>query len=313
MASTAYADEPEEYRTFSEGRKWFSPNDDKAWGEKLYLFFIPVFFGYNTVIQKMGWLDVGNFWHVTQNLLMWIPYCVILPLVLRRETGIPFYKQWWFKFQVYIFFIVFFETYFHTEYFFETLGMRYHFPQVTLYFDSYLLGPNQRTALGVDSRVPVGMYLNTMAFFTVYHSAAIVVIRRLVNLARDLSGGGSSVEAAPHNSGARLGAFVIATAMTAFFFAWAETFFYMTSAGHSNVWYIDLHTQLYIGSWCYALYFIFSFPNIFWLDESPRRAPWTLWQTAVQATAMTMFVLLLIDLWTMFAGAPFANSWPIPR
>ncbi|MDB5987422.1 MAG: hypothetical protein JWR16_2475 [Nevskia sp.] len=36
----------------------------------------------------MGWLDVGNFWHIAQNLLMWIPYYVILPLWLRRNSGI---------------------------------------------------------------------------------------------------------------------------------------------------------------------------------------------------------------------------------
>ncbi len=58
---------------------WFSTNPDKAWGEKFFLTFVPVFFIYNAVVQSMGWLDVGNFWHITQNILMWVPYCVILP------------------------------------------------------------------------------------------------------------------------------------------------------------------------------------------------------------------------------------------
>jgi cycloeucalenol cycloisomerase len=64
---------------------WFSKNPDRAWAEKLYLIFIPVFFIYNAVMQQMGWVDAGNFWHITQDLLMWLPYCVILPLILRRN------------------------------------------------------------------------------------------------------------------------------------------------------------------------------------------------------------------------------------
>ena len=49
----------------SSRRRWFSENPDKAWGEKFFLTFVPVFFGYNALVQSMGWLDVGNFWHVT--------------------------------------------------------------------------------------------------------------------------------------------------------------------------------------------------------------------------------------------------------
>jgi len=110
MANATYTDVAGEARSFTASRKWFSANDDKAWAEKFYLTFIPVFFGYNAVIQGMGWLDVGNFWHFTQNFLMWFPYCVMLPWYLRRKQPIPFYKQWWFKFQVYLVIFVFFMT-----------------------------------------------------------------------------------------------------------------------------------------------------------------------------------------------------------
>ena len=147
MAISISADITADARTWREDRRWFSANDDKAWAEKFYLTFIPFFFAYNAMIQMTGWLDAGNFWHVTQNLLMWFPYCVLLPLYLRRHSGIPWYKSWWFKFQLYIAVIVFFMTYFGTEYFFQVLGMRYRFDHVTLYFDSQLLGPDQATAL----------------------------------------------------------------------------------------------------------------------------------------------------------------------
>ena len=67
-----------------EAPRWFSRNPDKAFGEKLFLGFIPVFFAYNALVQQLGWLDAADFWHAVQNLGMWIPYCVLLPAWLRR-------------------------------------------------------------------------------------------------------------------------------------------------------------------------------------------------------------------------------------
>ncbi|MEZ4356178.1 MAG: hypothetical protein R3F16_21300 [Myxococcota bacterium] len=291
MQDRRYEDVPAETRTFSEGRKWLSPNDDKAWAEKLYLVFIPIFFGYNAVIQNMGWLDAGNFWHTTQNLLMWVPYCVVLPMILRRNHPLPYHQQWWFKFQVYLFVLVFWLTFFHTEYFFEALGMRYRFPDVSWYFDSAYLGPDQATALETFQRIPIGMYLNTMAFFTVYHIASPVVIRRLSNLA----GGGSAA--------VRRAAFFVAVAITALFFAWAETFFYMTAPAHDNVWYIDLPWMLKIGSWFYMIYFVFTFPNVFGLDERREQQPWSHYRLVIEPTAMALFILFVLDLWVL-VGLP---------
>ena len=66
---------------------WFSRNPDKAWAEKFYLGFIPFWFVYNLMMQKMGWLDTGNFWNITQNLLMWLPYCVAVDT--PRQSSSP--------------------------------------------------------------------------------------------------------------------------------------------------------------------------------------------------------------------------------
>ena len=104
---------------------WFSANPDKAWAEKLYLSFIPVFVIYNAVIQQMGWLDAGTFWHVVQNAAMWLPWCVVLPAWLRRAGSVPWAQSYWFKLNLYMAVWVFFATYYHTEYFFELLGLRY--------------------------------------------------------------------------------------------------------------------------------------------------------------------------------------------
>ena len=96
--------------------KWFSPNPDKAWGEKFFLIYIPLCFAYQGTIIKLHLLDVGNFWHITQHLIMWVPYCIILPAYLRRNSGVPYLQSYAFKLQLYLFVYGFLATYFHTEY-----------------------------------------------------------------------------------------------------------------------------------------------------------------------------------------------------
>jgi cycloeucalenol cycloisomerase len=294
--ATVYERELPEFRTFTEGRKWFSANDDKAWTEKLYLIFIPFWFAYNGLVQQMGWLDTNTFWHVTQNFIMMLPYFLV-PFLLKRKSPVPFYRQFWFRFQVYMVVLVFWVTYWHTEYFFDVLHMRYNFPNVTWYFDSMLLGPDQATALENEERIPVGMYLNTIAFFTSYHIAAVVVMRRLFNFARNAGATGRAL------------AFIAAVIATSIFFAWAETFFYMTAAANGIVYYENLPDMLAVGSWFYALYFYVQFPNIYRLDEDPKRAPWSLWRCVAEASAAALFVLLLLDLWVMYFGFDFI---PLP-
>jgi cycloeucalenol cycloisomerase len=116
--------------------RWLSANPDKAFAEKLYLLFLPVFFAYNALIQQLGWLDAGTVWHVVQNFGMWFPYCVALPAWLRRGRAIAWHQSAWFKLNLYMAVWVFYATYFHTEYFFEVLGLRYRFPYVTWTFST---------------------------------------------------------------------------------------------------------------------------------------------------------------------------------
>lgn len=272
-------------------RRWFSENPDKAWGEKFFLTFVPVFFAYNALVQSMGWLDVGNFWHITQNAVMWIPYCVLFPAWLRRDSGVPWATSYWFKFNLYMFVFVFFVTYFHTEYFFDLLGLRYRFDEVTLYFDAALVGPDEATAASAFKKVPYGMYLNAVAFFIVYHSVAVVCMRYVRSMTLEWS--------VPAR---RLGWVAIVFA-AALFFAWAETRLYVTQAASINVWYVNLEAMLKWGSVFYSLYFIVSFPNVFRLDESMSERRWTLSRTVLEASAVGAISLLLIDLWGGLIGA----------
>ena len=270
--------------------RWLSANPDKAFAEKLYLLFLPVFLAYNAVIQQLGWLDASTGWHVAQNFGMWFPYCVALPAWLRRGRAIPWHRSAWFKLNLYMAVWVFYATYFHTEYFFEVLGLRYRFPAVTLYFDSVLLGPDEATAAASFQKVPVGMYFNSIAFFLVYHTAAVVCMRRVWGAARRFG------------SFARRLAWLAIVLAAALFFAWAETRLYITGEAAANVWYVDLRRMLRLGSVFYALYFVVSFPNVYRLDERPDAPPWTLSRTVVEASFVAMTSLLLLDLWARFVG-----------
>jgi cycloeucalenol cycloisomerase len=269
---------------------WLSRNPDKAWGEKLYLAFIPVFFAYNALIQQRGWLDAGNFWHVTQNLGMWLPFCVLLPAWLRRGSGVPWRESYWFKLNLYMAVWVFFATYFHTEYFFELLGLRYRFPSVSLTFDAALVGPDEASAAAEHKKVPLGMYLNAIAFFLVYHTAAVVCMRRVRSTTLGLP------------RAARRAAWLAIVLAAALFFAWAETRLYITQQAAAHVWYVDLSRMLRWGSLFYAMYFVVSFPNVYRLDEDPEAPPWTLSRTVVEAGFVAIASLLLLDLWARFIG-----------
>ena len=153
-----------------------------------------------------------------------------------------------------------------------------------------LVGPDEASAAATYQKVPVGMYLNSIAFFLVYHTAAVVCMRRVR---------GATLRLGPF--GRRL-AWAAIVAATALFFAWAETRLYITDSAEANVWYVDLARMLRFGSIFYALYFVVSFPNVYRLDEEPDAPPWTLGRTVVEASFVAMTTLLLLDLWARLVG-----------
>lgn len=291
MGASIYADDVAEERSFTAGRKWLSENDDRAWAEKFYLWYIPVFFLISGFTSRSGLSVSGNWGNLLAGFLVWLPYCVLLPLYLRRHHPLPFWRQWWFKFQLYLMVLIFFLTYFGTEYFFDTLGMRYNYPAVTWYFDSVLLGPDQAAALQEFKRVPIGMYPISVGFFTVYHIGAIVMIRAFRQLGQRL--------------GARGAGFVLGVIVAALFWAWLETMLFVSQPKGSFAWYEDLNRQLGIGTIFYAMDFLITFPNVYWLDERASHRAWSLYRVMIEATAMCLLVLLAGDLWSLVLGVPF--------
>lgn len=291
MGASIYADDVAEERSFTAGRKWLSENDDRAWAEKFYLWYIPVFFLISGFTSRSGLSVSGNWSNLLAGFLVWLPYCVLLPLYLRRNHPLPFWRQWWFKFQLYLMVLIFFLTYFGTEYFFDTLGMRYNYPKVSWYFDSVLLGPDQAAALTEFKRVPIGMYPISVGFFTVYHIGAIVMIRAFRQLGQRL--------------GVRGAGFVLGVIVAALFWAWLETMLFVSQPKGSFAWYEDLDRQLGIGTIFYAMDFLITFPNVYWLDERASHRAWSLYRVMIEATAMCLLVLLAGDLWSLALGVPF--------
>ncbi|MGI9288081.1 MAG: hypothetical protein ACR2P1_22040 [Pseudomonadales bacterium] len=259
----------------SEKGYWFSKNPSKAWGEKFFLCYLPFFFFLNVGKQAFGWMDAGNLWHIGQNIIMLAPLYIV-PLLIHNETafGRRWFQTYWFKFNVWNYVFAFAATYFFTEYFFDVLGMVYHFPQVSLYWDAVLVGSGEQ-------KIPLGMYFNAAAFFVVYHSLAFVFMRRIFT---------SRLNIGPW-------VVVIVTVVFAYFFAWAETRLVATDANKPFFYYKDLGWMLKYGSAFYACYFLVSFPFAYRIDEAADEN-WPLSKVIVEALAASMLVFFLLDIIT---------------
>jgi cycloeucalenol cycloisomerase len=256
---------------------WFSRNPDKAWGEKFFLLYIPYFFGLNGAKQAMGWMNVNTFWHVVQNAALLLPLLLVPALLRPRKTGRPWWDNYAVKMVLWMFVYNFVATYFLTEYFFDVLGMIYYFPQVTVSLDSALLGSGKQV-------VPIGMYLNAPAFFVVYHTLAVLLMRRVLTLP--------------------LGALrplltVVVVLVVAYLMAFLETRMVATPANAPYFTYQDLPAMLKYGSLFYACYFIPSFPLVFGLEEKEGER-WTLRKIVLEALAAGMLAFTLVDLATHY-------------
>lgn len=256
---------------------WFSRNQDKAWGERFFLYYIPYFFGLNGAKQAMGWMNVGTFWHIVQNVALLLPL-VLIPAILRPgKTGRPWWDNYAVKMVLWMFTYNLVATYFLTEYFFDVLGMVYYFPQVTLSLDSALLGSGQQV-------VPLGMYFNAPAFFVVYHTLAVLLMRRVLTLPLGIL---------------RPVLTVITIAGVAYLMAFLETRMVATDANAPYFKYNDLPFMLKYGSLFYACYFIPSFPLVFGLEEHEGQH-WSIRKILLEALAAGMIAFFLVDFATHF-------------
>jgi cycloeucalenol cycloisomerase len=260
--------------------RWFSANPDKAWGEKFFLVYTPVWMTAFGIYQRsrlgdaMG--DVGN---------LLVTFAIFAPLwiipALFAHTERRWYESYWFKFNLWILIYSAIGSYFLSEYFFDVLGMVYHFPNLHWTFDSALLGSGKQV-------VPLTMYLHADYFFVGYHTTAVIVMRR--------------IRTSPLNVHPLVGALVVAAA--AWFWAFAEIRLTTAPSLADQFRYEDLSWALRWGALVYACYFIVSFPMVYRLDENPGES-WSIERTAIEALAAGMLTFILLDLATKWVGAPY--------
>lgn len=259
--------------------RWFSENPSKAWGEKFFLIYSPIWMAVIVLLIGFGITDrVGEWGFLAVGLAVAAPL-VVVPAVIRDEAslGRSWYQTYWFKANLYIAIFSFAANYFGSEYFFDVLGMVYDYPMIELNFDATLVGSGEQ-------RVPVLMYLLTQAYFITYHTTAIIVLRRL------------------RTSRLPVGTMLwpVLVVVIAYFWAWMETRAMANPMIASQFYYKDMARMLTYGSLFYSLYFIASFPIFYNLDEK-RDTNWSLTITAGAACTAGLIMLFLLD----FAAAIF--------
>ena len=117
--------------------RWFSANPHKAWAERCFLLYAPIWMAVMGLVMAFG-IDrrLGDPGFILLGLLVALPYALIPALRSPENATTPWHRTYWFKANVYIFIFGFFGNYFGTEYFFDVLGMVYHYPAIDWTLDA---------------------------------------------------------------------------------------------------------------------------------------------------------------------------------
>ena len=276
-----------------------SPNPEKAWAEAWFIAYStvwPVLFGLWAASGLH--LQAGDAGNLLASVLMGVPNILVPWLWCPTKANKPVQQTYWFKFLVWQGVFSFIASFFYSEYFFDVLEMKYHFPHLSWNFDAMLLGTGKH-------RVPVMMYVFAWFFFITYHSVSIVFIRtmRESTTLRGLMGASS--------------ASVFATAFTAWLFSWAEIRFTTMDAIKDQFEYRDMEWALGWGAVTYSCYFLASFPLVQHLDEDPDEAThWSMvrvWENSLAAGMIGFFLLEIAVQFVIPSGEWYARFRALPR
>ncbi len=278
------------------GSLWFSADPGKAWAERFFLLYTPVWIAAVAVVMATGallrWGDAE---------FMAFSVAVSAPLVIvpawahwRRVPALahtPWQRSYWLHYNLWIFVFVWIGTYFLTHYFFDILGMRYAFPtQWTL--DAALVGKG-------TGAVPAFMYPLTQCYFVSYHVGMLVVLRRVYR-AVGLDN--------PHVTSRWPRRLVVGVALVAcaYTVAYAETLFMASDAIADLFWYTDKPRMLRYGSLFYACYFFVSLPLLWSLHEpapgEDHAQPPRTGTVLLSALGAGMLVMMILDALALALG-----------
>lgn len=260
--------------------RWFSPNPDKAWVEKFFLIYSPVWMASMAMMMFTRW---DKTWDDTALLLHGfltaLPVLLVPALLAKRYSTQRWQDSYWLKANLYLFVFGFFGNYFGSEYFFDVLGMVYIYPNATTNLDAALLGSGKQT-------VPLIMYFYTHVYFMTYHATANIALRRLKNLGLP----------------AMWLLFPLFVFLIGYAWAWMETKAMANPMMASSFYYERMDRMLAFGSAIYATYFIASFPIYYFLDEDPKRR-WTLLQTTAAGLSASMLTFYMLDFAAHWVGS----------
>ena len=249
---------------------WFSANPDKAWVEKFFLAYSPVWMASMAFMMLTGadktWGDTALLIHAFATAL---PALLVPMLLAPRFTDVPWRQSYWLKANLYLLVFGFFGNYFGTEYFFDVLGMVYVYPNATTTLDAALVGSGRQS-------VPLIMYCYTHVYFMTYHATANVALRGLRRL-----------------PGAAL-LFPLFVFLIGYFWAWMETKAMANPLMAASFYYQKMDVMLKFGSAIYATYFIASFPIWYFLDETRERR-WSVLQAIAGALSASMLTFFMLD------------------
>jgi cycloeucalenol cycloisomerase len=260
---------------------WFSSNSDKAWVEKFFLAYSPLWMIVMGIMMVFG-LDksMSDAPLLITCILVALPVLLVPALLHKKYSTGPWYESYWLKANVYLFVFGFFGNYFGSEYFFDVLGMVYKYPNASSTLDAAMVGSGEQT-------VPLIMYALTHVYFMTYHATANIVLRRLRNLGL------------PATNWLLFPLFVFGIG---YFWAFMETTAMANPLMASSFYYEKMDVMLKYGSAIYATYFIASFPIYYFLDET-REKRWSLLQTIAAGFSASMLTFYMLDVAAHMIGS----------
>lgn len=256
---------------------FFADNPGKAWAEKFFLIYSPLWMIIMGLVMLMGMhRTLGDIGFIMLGLIVSGPFFIIPAMLSPENKEKPRHQTYWFKANLYIFSFSVFGNYFGSEYFFDVLGMVYVFPNSQWTLDAKLVGEGTQV-------VPIIMYLLTHAYFMTYHTSATVVLRKIMTLG--LPG--------------HFTLFPVFVFIIGYCWAWLETKAMANPLMAESFYYEKMEHMLAYGSAIYAIYFIASFPIFYFIDENLSK-PWSLWQALAASLSASMLT---------FYGLDFAAHW----
>ena len=238
------------------------------------------FLGYGAVWIACFAVIIAFQWYTWFDRIHYLAVCGVLslpyvaqPLLapgLTGEAHRPLTERYCFKANVWVLLFGFIGNYWYTHYFYSVLKAEYTMPSWDF------------------NGVPIPMYLATHFYFIFYHTLSNCVLRKVY----------TTYQASPART---LYASALVLAMS-YFTAFMET---LTISGFPCYRFEDRHMAYTLGSAFYAIYFVVSFPVFHRLDEDPKAARFTVFQTVFEALGSGMLVLCLLDFVRVGLGQDF--------